>query len=290
MEYGSYPLRSSEQGDRLDTLEISGRSNFLTGLGVATCRMGMAARAGLRVRIVEKLHRRPTNEMALAAPGWVLHSDNQPIATRRRGVKPMRHLLIHSLRFMAHFSLALMALGFTFSPASALPNPTVETVLTSNDGTTAVVDLFITMPDDGLSSFSVSVAYDGSLSVVDATCAVAPVSNIGGFCNSNSGDYPGNSPPVWGSLFALSLSSFGVGGDTWHVGTFTFALNGGAGGSVTPGVWRSGVDGFLSPSFESLTGNFIGTAIPEPSSGLLLALGLGVIGMRSKSGVRRAAP
>ena len=85
----------------------------------------------------------------------------------------MRHSLMHPVRFVAQFGLALAVLGFTSTPALALLIPTVETVVTSNDGTTAVVDLFFTTPDEGIKSFSVSVAYDGSLSVVDATCEVS---------------------------------------------------------------------------------------------------------------------
>ena len=200
----------------------------------------------------------------------------------------MRHSLMHPVRFVAQFGLALAVLGFTSTPALALLIPTVETVVTSNDGTTAVVDLFFTTPDEGIKSFSVSVAYDGSLSVVDATCEVSSVSGVSGICNQFSGDHPGDSPSFWGSFFGISFSTWGVGGDTLHLGTLTFAMNGGAGGSVTPGVWNTGVDGFfLANDDTTFAGNFIGATIPEPNSGLLLALGLGAIGMWTRSNLRR---
>ena len=134
------------------------------------------------------------------------------------------------------------------------------------------------------------MSFDGTLSF-DSGDRVTPPGMIGLGSFDNGGAGPGIITLIAAASSAV-IEPVGVGGETFRVANLTFGLNGG-GGLVQSGAFFTGVDGFvISAGDFQEDGSFGGAnvglfsfgaqlvAVPEPSTGLLVALGLVVLSAR----------
>ena len=189
------------------------------------------------------------------------------------------------------FSLALL-LG---SVGSARAVPIIDLVVIAQGDGQATLRVDLTMPDAGLTGYSFSARFSGGLSFAFGQNLPAPtMSGPGEFNNGGAG--PGIITLVHG-LTAPPFDPVGVGAETFTVAEFTFDLNG-VGGLVETGIFYPDVDGFAGPDGFSEDGEFDESQLsdihfsalqltPEPSSGLLLGLGLVGVGALSR---RRVTP
>ena len=179
-------------------------------------------------------------------------------------------------------------------PAAAAPK--VDVTVVENDGSRAVVDVALTMPDEGLLAYSFSVMFDGDLTLSSGV-RIEPTGMVplGGF---NSGAAGENIITGLSAASAAVVEPVGVGGATFSVATLTFDLGGG-GGIVSTGPFFDNVDGFVIHSSDfTLDGEFGGAnlelfefhsasiLVPEPGVGVLVVFAtcvLAVVGSFHRS-------
>jgi len=176
------------------------------------------------------------------------------------------------------------------SVASARAVPIIDLVLIDQGGGQATLRVDLTMPDAGLTGYSFSARFSGGLTFASGENLPAPGMDAPGEFN-NGGAGPGIITLIHG-LTSPPFDPVGVGAQTYTVAELTFDLNG-TGGLVETGIFFAGVDGFAGPDGYSAEGEFdaaqlaaiqfhsLELVVPEPSTGLLLALGLVGVGALS---------
>jgi hypothetical protein len=185
---------------------------------------------------------------------------------------------------------AATLLGVLLVAGPALGTPIIDVIVESNNGSSASIGIDLTTPAEGIIAYSFSVAFGGTLSFTGGDRLTPPgLDALGTFDNGGAG------PGVITLIAAGTLfDPVGVGGVTYRVANLTFALNGG-GGLVESGAFFTGVDGFVlavgdytpegdfgGANVDAVTFGSASLAVPERSTGVLLALGLIMLGVQGR--------
>lgn len=188
---------------------------------------------------------------------------------------------------------ALSVFLFLGTVGAAQAVPIIDLVVIDQGGGQATLRVDLTMPEAGLTGYSFSARFSGGLDFAFGQNLPAPTMIAPGVFN-NGGAGPGVITLIHG-LTEPPFDPVGVGAETFTVAELTFDLNG-VGGLVETGIFFPGVDGFAGPDGFSEDGEFDEAQLaaiqfrsvlltPEPSTGLLLGLGLlGVGGLSRRWG------
>lgn len=198
---------------------------------------------------------------------------------------------------------ALLILALALVPSLALATPLNLILEPSPDVTAGTIDVTYNAGTQTLSASGFSLQLDFvNLDNIGFYTVVAGVDNSGTFTGSGTISITGDKTPFGDPLLLGNLTNFGWFGDgAGMLLEFEFAVTGGSlaglfsgpGGSIlssgssTFTDWNSSWDNLLDFGFGPTPGTGAGTSdtapvVPEPSTGLLLALGLTVLGRRSR--------
>ena len=183
-------------------------------------------------------------------------------------------------------TIALAAAMMFCVTGAAQASPIVDLVVISNDGSQTTVRVDLTMPENGLYIYSFSARFSGGLSFNSGeSLPPPPLWENGNFNNGIGG------PDIVSNIHGLPPTHpppvVGAGAQKFTVAMLTFDLNG-VGGLVETGLFVHGVDGFYGPDGLLENGEFDSAQIaaihfgslqliPEPSTGMLFAVGLGLL-------------